>query len=278
LARSSTPANTARVESHWARQVYVDNTKVYQPVLESGLKTAPGEVEGIAELFGSLGVPRAGRVLDVACGIGRHSVHLAKHHFDVVGYDQSPTFLRRARQLAAQLGVSHRTTVVLGEFSNILQRLNGHGGLFDAIIIMDGSLGVTGKDWDDLNLLRRLCSLAAKDCVLLVESFDRDAVARRFQMTLFQRFPGRMVRISTALSKPGSKVCRARWRFYREMRNGDLRLQLISALSYRSYSLEEMKNLLRRAGWKKPLVTYGDISQLRAVNPEGYRTFVASKM
>jgi hypothetical protein len=134
------------------------------------------------------------------------------------------------------LGVSDKTSFVLGEFSSVSQSLKGYRNSFDAIIIMDGSLGVTSKDRDDLLLLRSLRSLAADDCVLLIESLDRDALARRFQWTLLQRFPKHTVRIWTSISKPGSKVLRGRWSFYREMPNGDLRLLLKDTLSNRSYS------------------------------------------
>ena len=37
------------------------------------------------------------RVLDAACGIGRHSVRLAAAGYDVVGLDSSAFFLARAR-------------------------------------------------------------------------------------------------------------------------------------------------------------------------------------
>lgn len=48
----------------------------------------------------------ARRVLDVACGTGRHAVALAQRGYEVEGVDASPQMLERARCHAAEAGVS----------------------------------------------------------------------------------------------------------------------------------------------------------------------------
>ncbi|CAA9293524.1 MAG: hypothetical protein AVDCRST_MAG41-4637 [uncultured Corynebacteriales bacterium] len=49
-----------------------------------------------------------GRVIDLGCGEGRDSVHLAGHGFDVLGVDVSPAALGLARSRAAAQGVPAR--------------------------------------------------------------------------------------------------------------------------------------------------------------------------
>ena len=46
--------------------------------------------------------PPPARVLDVACGQGRHAIRLARRGYDVVGIDTSPSFLATARASAAE--------------------------------------------------------------------------------------------------------------------------------------------------------------------------------
>ena len=63
------------------------------------------QVDGIVAL---LGLDAGARVLDLACGHGRHAIPLAKRGFDVTGYDLSEVFLERARADAEAEGVTAR--------------------------------------------------------------------------------------------------------------------------------------------------------------------------
>src|SRR5436853_1073362 len=66
------------------------------------------EVEGVAKI---LHLRPGSRVLDLACGAGRHSIELAKRGLEVVGYDLSEPLLKAAR--AAARKASARVTFVL---------------------------------------------------------------------------------------------------------------------------------------------------------------------
>lgn len=81
----------------WAGKIFVEKASIYQPVLERGLKTAPAEARALSRIFRTYGIAtekKPFRILDVSCGIGRHSVNLAKLGYEVVGYDPSRRFLR----------------------------------------------------------------------------------------------------------------------------------------------------------------------------------------
>lgn len=53
----------------------------------------------------------AGRVLDVGCGAGEHSILLAAAGYDVLGVDGAPTAVEQARRNAADRGVDARFEV-----------------------------------------------------------------------------------------------------------------------------------------------------------------------
>ncbi|MGD9507495.1 MAG: class I SAM-dependent methyltransferase [Geminicoccaceae bacterium] len=61
---------------------------------DSPLRLFPVEEPAVRPLLAELS---PGRVLDAACGTGRHSVWLAAHGHEVVGVDASPDMLARAR-------------------------------------------------------------------------------------------------------------------------------------------------------------------------------------
>jgi SAM-dependent methyltransferase len=63
------------------------------------------EVDAWAELLELSSSPTKMRVLDLACGFGRHANRLAALGYSVVGVDLMPGFLEIARQRAAEMGV-----------------------------------------------------------------------------------------------------------------------------------------------------------------------------
>jgi SAM-dependent methyltransferase len=56
-------------------------------------------------LAGAVGLRKEQRVLDLACGFGRHSIELAAMGYQVTGLDQSADYLAEARQAARIRGV-----------------------------------------------------------------------------------------------------------------------------------------------------------------------------
>lgn len=77
----------------------------------------------------------AKRVLDCACGPGRHAVALAREHFEVTGLDASPEMLALARAHArdAQLDIPF----IEGRFESLPEKLHGR---FDGLLCLGNSL------------------------------------------------------------------------------------------------------------------------------------------
>jgi 2-polyprenyl-3-methyl-5-hydroxy-6-metoxy-1,4-benzoquinol methylase len=72
------------------------------PVLfvERRWSDAPVEVEQVVSL---LGIEPGARVLDLCCGVGRHSLELARRGFHVTGVDRTRPYLDRASRQAEVL-------------------------------------------------------------------------------------------------------------------------------------------------------------------------------
>jgi SAM-dependent methyltransferase len=78
------------------------------------------------------------RVLDLACGIGRHSLELRRRGFEVVGVDISPDLLAMAEQSAAEAGLEVsfmeadlRELELADEFDLVLSLNDGAVGYFE---------------------------------------------------------------------------------------------------------------------------------------------------
>lgn len=82
------------------------------------------------------------RVLDLGCGTGSESVHLAEKGFDVVGVDYSSVALERARAAARHKGVADRCRFVHGDISS--HPIPGVDGTFDVVLDFGALDDMTG--------------------------------------------------------------------------------------------------------------------------------------
>ena len=98
-------------EAHWTQSLFVDNAALFLPFLERLKERAEAEAVIISETLSDLGVAQGGKVLDVACGVGRHALPLAKRGYSVLGCDISELYVGIASREAAGTGINARFVV-----------------------------------------------------------------------------------------------------------------------------------------------------------------------
>jgi 2-polyprenyl-3-methyl-5-hydroxy-6-metoxy-1,4-benzoquinol methylase len=106
------------------------------------LESADEEVDSIAALTGFA----QGRVLDLCCGPGRHSVALAKMGAEVTGVDRSAFLLERAAAHALANNVE-----VEGVHQDMRQFIRAES--FDLVLNMFTSFGYFDDKDDDISVL-----------------------------------------------------------------------------------------------------------------------------
>ena len=84
-----------------------------------------------------LGKPEGKRVLDLACGTGRHSAALALQGAEVVGIDNSESMLLRAKEHASSIGVTPK--FIRGDMSEFKSLTIDQ---FDLVICLGNSLAL----------------------------------------------------------------------------------------------------------------------------------------
>ena len=87
------------------------------------------------------------RILDLACGSGRHLVALASRGLRVVGLDKSPTMIATAKQMANRAEVE--VDLVIGDMVDASKLVKGH---YDEIICIGNSLALL----ESLNALKQV--------------------------------------------------------------------------------------------------------------------------
>ena len=174
-----------------------------------------------------------GRVLDVGCGAGRHSLHLQNLGLEVVGIDKSPL----AIEVAKERGVKNACAISLDE---LLEDGAPDLGIFGSIIMMGHNVGLFHGFNEGKKILKTLGRITSADARIIGttrpphETGDQDHLA--YQQ--WNRERGRM---------PGQIRFRIRHR------------KLVSDwLDYLFLSEDEFRQVATGTGWRLETAIRGD--------------------
>jgi SAM-dependent methyltransferase len=260
---------------HWTESMFVRHGDIFVRFLEQSLPKTELEVAGLLRVFSEFGVKESARILDLCCGIGRHSVALAEKGFQVTGIDLSEANIRRAEVTAKEKDVEKRTEFLVGDVRRLLEHIPQIVRKFGAVINMFTSLGY----WDeatDASILQQASQLAEKGCILVVDMANKDYLVRHFQPfgTLTLQGEPQYVLIEERQLNLETSRMNNKWTFYRK-EGEDLKHAATVLLDHRVYSLHELVSLIRSAGWDH-LRAYGDFG-LNPVTFDSSRIVVAAR-
>ncbi len=121
-----------------------------------------------------LQLPRGAKILDLACGQGRHAVALAQMGHRVTGLDLSPSLLAHARQAADAAGVS--VTWLESDMRDLPWQDE-----FDAVINITSAFGYFPTDEENEAVLRQVAKALKPGGQFLIETMHRDYIVREYQ-------------------------------------------------------------------------------------------------
>lgn len=185
-----------------------------------------------------------GRVLDLACGPGRHSIPLAKRGWRVTGVDRSPFLLNKAREYAD----CERLDI---EFIQEDMRYFSRPNSYDLVLSLYSSFGFFDDPADNIKVLENAYASLKKGGTLFLDLPGREVLARNFKSTVRRRVKGLGQVTEYRTVSTGWKRLGLAWRFYTDgqLRNYSFRLWL--------YSAEDMRKMLEQAGFSN-IGIYGD--------------------
>jgi len=257
------------MSAEWPEILFLEFADLYLAQLEGLLERAQAEAEGISRLLSAQGIEPPAKILDLCCGIGRHSVALAKRGFQVVGVDFSPKFLAYAQNLAESQGVRDRVEFVLLDARKL--RELPHTG-FDAVINIFTSFGYYDEE-TDRSILSQSLELTRPGGVFVLETLSRDGLMRDFWPAGVMKYPGLLLVEERKFDFATSRN-RSVWRFF--LREGEIwREKGPVDLDIRAYALHELVRLFEGAGWKY-CAAYGDL-QMTPFGLESRRMVLVAK-
>ena len=156
-------------DSNWWR-TYFDTgyLREYEPFFE-----LVEDRRQVARLLEVLALPVGARMLDCACGQGRHAHLLSEAGFDVDGVDFSGPLLEKARARGTGRRLRYRR-------ADMRRLPAGWTGRFDAVLNLFTSFGFFADPRDDARVLREFARVLKPGGLLLWHGGDRDGVMAKF--------------------------------------------------------------------------------------------------
>ncbi len=261
MGRARSRSRPGRRPEPWPRTLFVRHAGIYAPYLRARAAFGRREAQGVGRILRRAGIRPPARVLDIACGLGRHVIPLGRAGFRVVGTDLSRTFLAEARRSARRAGLGRSAARFYpADYAHVTETLRRAGEApFDAAICLFTSIGYRGRA-ADARVLREIRRVVRPGGLLVWETADLDRVRRHFEPESTLRLdPGLEHRELRTYDRARSEI-RSRWTFYRV---GRIRRRLLKVeVRVQVYTERTARDLLRHAGWRVTEV-YGELIALR---------------
>jgi len=182
-----------------------------------------------------------GRVLDIGCGAGRHSLHLQKKGFDVLGIDSSPIAIKICRLRGLKKAEVRP-----------IEDVNFKPDSFDTIIMMGNNFGLFGSFEKARKLLKKFLGMTSGNGLIVASTRDpyKTVNPDHLEYHRLNREKGRM----------GGQV-RIRVRF---------RKTVGKWFDYVMVSKKEMEEILNGTGWQTREFIDSDDSEYVAIIGKGY--------
>ena len=196
------------------------------------VEATAAEVEFLVE---ALDLGEGSRVLDLACGHGRHSVELARRGCLVIGVDLSEPSLELAAARAAEAGVEVR-------FERADMRSIRFEREFDAVINMFTAFGYFAADAENRLVLERVAAALVPGGAFLIEAVNPTAVFARFEARGWHELSDGTVMLEERAYDAVRGRFETCWRF---ARGGE---QSVRRFSHRAYTAPELAAMTQAAG------------------------------
>lgn len=121
----------------------------------------------------NLKLKKGAKILDLACGQGRHAIELASRGYDVTGVDYSSYLLSLAKKNMKDKGVKMK--FVRGDMRSL-----GFKNEFDVVVNLFTAFGYFHKESDHIKTLRSVCRSLKEGGIFLLDTVNPDFLKKHF--------------------------------------------------------------------------------------------------
>ena len=232
--------------AHWTEQLFEENPQLFLSILSELNPQAGTEIKDILSLLDIQGY-KPKMVLDLNCGIGRHSIELGKRGIDVLGTDLSPVYIKIAEEKAQKRKVEDKVRFKVVDMRRIKSALADEEP-FDGILCLWTSFGFYDDDTND-DILRQCLKLVKSGGFFALDIVNRDWLLRNFSERSFERTRDWLILEERQFDSQNSRHSN-KWTFIRQIDDKTFVLDKSFEVDLRVWSLHELALLFERTGWK----------------------------
>jgi SAM-dependent methyltransferase len=232
--------------------------EIMEPVMftEARIAFTTNEVDAIKSLCK---ISPDETILDLCCGIGRHSLEFARRGHKVVGVDRTKRYLERAKQAAAEENLP--IEFVLDDMRTFYRKKS-----FDVVLSMFTSFSYFEDHEEQMLVLRNVYSSLRPGGRFLFESMGKEILARIFLRQSWSEWPHGFMLEERETTDNWSKMHNV-WTFIES--DGTINRWDVT---HWIYSAKEIKEMLEQVGFSDVKV-YGSLDG-RAYDNEAERLVV----
>jgi len=230
--------------SHWTEDLFVNHPELFVKALEERVSIVGDEVDFLLKHIGKEGFkPR--EILDLNCGIGRHSIELGKRGISVLGTDLSPYYIQIANRRAKTQKVTDKVRFKVADMRRISTVLAREK--FDGIINLFTSFGFY-NDKTNTDILEQCSGLVRSKGFFALEIINRDWIVRNFRPRGFSRYENLVVLEDRTFDAKTSRM-ETTWTYLVQKDDKNFFMEKQITIDHRIWSLHELIDIFEKSGW-----------------------------
>ena len=256
---------------HWTEELFVENPELHLMVFESMIEMVPGEIDYLLDRLSDNGF-KPKRILDMNCGIGRHSTELGRRDIEVLGTDISPLYIKIAEERAIETKVNDKVRFRVVDMREIATVLADEDP-FDGITCLQTALGYYDDDTEE-DITRQCYKLVKPGGFFALDIVNRDCLLQRYSQTSY-----RTIKDFRVLQEHKYDIWKSRnintWTYLREKGDGNYKEVKTITVDLRLWSPHELITMFEKAGFMHKGIYSGTIGnppshELTSVNTLEY--------
>ncbi|SMF89369.1 Methylase involved in ubiquinone/menaquinone biosynthesis [Paenibacillus uliginis N3/975] len=148
-------------------------------------RDAQGAAHEVQKMASWLRLPAGAKVLDLCCGMGRHSLALSEAGYHVTGIDLSDVLLREARQLDQDKAVTW--------IASDMRHLPVEDNEFDAVLNLFTSFGYFTRDEEHIKVLQQIYRVLKPDGQFIIDFLNPAYVEQNLVPESSREFEGQRI-------------------------------------------------------------------------------------